>query len=87
MTLTAPTGTLREAPAQGRGCVARAAGEAQVAKHLAAQLGKTHHILMENAHMGRTEQFTEVAFGDNQEIGAIVEATITGQDGPKLHVT
>ncbi|MCW8842201.1 MAG: radical SAM protein, partial [Rhodobacteraceae bacterium] len=56
----------------------RAAGEAQVARHLAAQIGKPHHILMENAHMGRTEQFTEVHFDTAQTEGAIVTATITG---------
>ncbi|MBR9843790.1 MAG: tRNA (N(6)-L-threonylcarbamoyladenosine(37)-C(2))-methylthiotransferase MtaB [Rhodobacteraceae bacterium] len=56
----------------------RAAGDAQVAKHLAAQIGKTHHILMENAHMGRTEQFTEVHFDAPQTEGNIVTAKITG---------
>ena len=56
----------------------RAAGDAQVAKHLAAQVGKTHHILMENAHMGRTEQFTEVHFDAPQTEGSIVTATIKG---------
>ena len=56
----------------------RAAGDAQVAKHLAAQLGKTHHILMENPHMGRTEQFTEVHFDTPQTEGAIVTAPISG---------
>ena len=40
----------------------RAAGEAQVARHLAAQVGRAHAVLMESPRMGRTEQFTEVAF-------------------------
>ena len=44
----------------------RAAGEQAVTKHLTQQVGKTHHILMENPRMGRTEQFTEVAFGTDQ---------------------
>ncbi len=56
----------------------RAAGEAQVAKHLAEQIGKTHHILMENPHMGRTEQFAEVLFDKAQIEGQIVTAQITG---------
>ncbi|UWR07059.1 tRNA (N(6)-L-threonylcarbamoyladenosine(37)-C(2))-methylthiotransferase MtaB [Ruegeria sp. B32] len=56
----------------------REAGDAQVARHLEAQLGKTHHILMENPHMGRTEQFTEVTFANAQPEGQIVTATITG---------
>lgn len=56
----------------------REAGDTQVARHLAAQLGKTHHILMENPHMGRTEQFTEVTFANAQPEGQIVTAAITG---------
>ncbi len=62
----------------------RAAGDAQVAKHLAAQLGKNHHILMENPTMGRTEQFTEVTFTTPQIEGQIVTATITDNTGSQL---
>ncbi|EEE35582.1 MiaB-like tRNA modifying enzyme [Rhodobacteraceae bacterium KLH11] len=62
----------------------RAAGEAQVQNHLAAQIGKTHRILMENPHMGRTEQFTEVTFDAAQPEGQIVTASITGHSGQKL---
>ncbi len=62
----------------------RAAGEAQVAKHLAAQLGKSHHILMENPTMGRTEQFTEVTFTTPQPEGQIVTATITDHTDSQL---
>ncbi|MEL0438459.1 tRNA (N(6)-L-threonylcarbamoyladenosine(37)-C(2))-methylthiotransferase MtaB [Phycobacter sp. K97] len=62
----------------------RAAGDAQVQKHLAAQVGQTHRILMENPHMGRTEQFTEVIFETPQEEGQIVTAVITGARGAQL---
>ncbi len=62
----------------------RSAGEAQVSAHLAAQIGKTHHILMENARMGRTEQFTEVTFGSDQVEGQIVTAPINGAKGTQL---
>ncbi|WP_170326238.1 tRNA (N(6)-L-threonylcarbamoyladenosine(37)-C(2))-methylthiotransferase MtaB [Ruegeria arenilitoris] len=62
----------------------RTAGEAQVVKHLSDQIGKTHHILMENPHMGRTEQFTEVSFGTPQTEGQIVTATITGATETQL---
>ncbi|NOE26730.1 tRNA (N(6)-L-threonylcarbamoyladenosine(37)-C(2))-methylthiotransferase MtaB [Ruegeria sp. HKCCD6157] len=62
----------------------RAAGDAQVAKHLSQQIGKTHHILMENPHMGRTEQFTEVSFKAPQPEGQIVRAAITGQTMTQL---
>jgi threonylcarbamoyladenosine tRNA methylthiotransferase MtaB len=62
----------------------RAAGEARVRAHLSEQIGQIHHILMENPRMGRTEQFTEVAFGADQHEGRIVTARITGQDGHQL---
>ncbi|NOD96686.1 tRNA (N(6)-L-threonylcarbamoyladenosine(37)-C(2))-methylthiotransferase MtaB [Ruegeria sp. HKCCD6228] len=62
----------------------RAAGDAQVTKHLSQQIGKTHHILMENAHMGRTEQFTEVSFKAPQPEGQIVRAAITGRTMTQL---
>ena len=62
----------------------RAAGDAQVTRHLMAQIGKTHHILMENPRMGRTEQFTEVLFDSEQPEGQIVTAQITGTQGHQL---
>ncbi|MEM6304471.1 MAG: tRNA (N(6)-L-threonylcarbamoyladenosine(37)-C(2))-methylthiotransferase MtaB [Pseudomonadota bacterium] len=54
----------------------RAAGAAQVARHLAAQVGKTHDILMESPRMGRTAQFAEVHFDEDKPEGAIVTAKI-----------
>jgi len=54
----------------------RKLGEAQVQKHLKAQIGKTHQVLMENANLGRTEQFTEVVFSTPQTVGDIVSADI-----------
>ncbi|WP_282077249.1 tRNA (N(6)-L-threonylcarbamoyladenosine(37)-C(2))-methylthiotransferase MtaB [Epibacterium ulvae] len=62
----------------------RAAGVAQVQKHLQAQIGRTHHILMENPHMGRTEQFTEVTFATPQPEGQIVSANILGTTDTQL---
>ncbi|WP_406647550.1 tRNA (N(6)-L-threonylcarbamoyladenosine(37)-C(2))-methylthiotransferase MtaB [Aliisedimentitalea scapharcae] len=62
----------------------RAAGDAQVQAHLADQIGKTHHILMENPHMGRTEQFTEVTFAQPQREGSIVTAQIIGVTETRL---
>jgi threonylcarbamoyladenosine tRNA methylthiotransferase MtaB len=64
----------------------RAAGDVRVAEHLAQQIGRTHHVLMENPHMGRTEQFTEVTFDAAQSEGQIVSATITGAQGTQLTV-
>ncbi len=62
----------------------RAAGEAQVQKHLNQQIGLTHQVLMESPHMGRTEQFAEVVFASDQPEGQIVTAQITGIDGRQL---
>ena len=65
---------------KSRAAALRAAGERQVQKHLTAQIGKTHNILMENPNMGRTSQFAEVIFNTPQTEGAIVTARITGQN-------
>ncbi|MBL3585511.1 tRNA (N(6)-L-threonylcarbamoyladenosine(37)-C(2))-methylthiotransferase MtaB [Rhodovulum sulfidophilum] len=62
----------------------RALGEAQVARHLGAQTGRSHRILMESPRMGRTEQFTEVDFGSDQPEGQIVTATISGRSDTRL---
>ncbi|MEM6888830.1 MAG: tRNA (N(6)-L-threonylcarbamoyladenosine(37)-C(2))-methylthiotransferase MtaB [Pseudomonadota bacterium] len=52
----------------------RKSGDIQVARHLTAQVGKTHNVLMESPHMGRTEQFAEVHFLKPLQEGAIVPA-------------
>ncbi|WP_371060760.1 tRNA (N(6)-L-threonylcarbamoyladenosine(37)-C(2))-methylthiotransferase MtaB [Rhodosalinus sp. 5P4] len=62
----------------------RAAGAARVAAHLAAQHGHRHDVLMEHPRLGRTEQFTEVSFAEDRPEGAIVSATIEGDDGARL---
>lgn len=62
----------------------RAAGDMQVEKHLQAQVGRTHHILMENPSMGRTQQFTEVKFETAQIEGSLVHAKILGLNGTQL---
>ena len=67
-----------------RAAALRAAGDAALTRHLAEQVGQTHRILTESPRMGRTEQFTEVTFATDQPEGAIVTATITGQDGKAL---
>ena len=69
---------------KSRAAQLRAAGEKQVTKHLTAQVGQTHTVLMENPHMGRTEQFTEVAFKTPQPGGEIVTAAITGHSDIQL---
>jgi len=63
----------------------RAAGQQAVERHLSAQVGRSHRVLMENPHMGRTAQFAEVIFDSDQPEGRIVEAVVTGQrDGQLL---
>ena len=54
----------------------RAAGAAQVARHLSAQVGREHDVLMESPTMGRTAQFTETVFDTPQPEGQIVRARI-----------
>ena len=64
----------------------RAAGQTQVSRHLQAQIGQTHNVLMENPNMGRTEQFAEVIFDAPQPESQIVRATITAVSGSHLLV-
>ena len=54
----------------------RGAGEMQVQRHLAAQVGQTHQVLMETPTMGRTAQFAETVFAAPQPEGQIVTAMI-----------
>ena len=62
----------------------RAAGQQAVARHLEAQIGARHSVLMENPRMGRTPQFAEVAFAVDQPEGSLVAATITGHADGQL---
>jgi threonylcarbamoyladenosine tRNA methylthiotransferase MtaB len=56
----------------------RAAGDLALSRHLSAQVGIEHRILMEGPRLGRTGQFTEVAFASDQPEGQIVTARISG---------
>ncbi|MCG3268384.1 tRNA (N(6)-L-threonylcarbamoyladenosine(37)-C(2))-methylthiotransferase MtaB [Yoonia sp. I 8.24] len=71
---------------KNRAAQLRSAGAAKVTAHLQAQIGATHHILMENPRMGRTGQFAEVSFANDQPESQIVTAQITGVDGTQLQV-
>lgn len=55
----------------------RAAGDAAVGRHFAAEIGASRRVLVEKAGLGRTEQFTLTEI-DRGEPGDIVAATITG---------
>jgi threonylcarbamoyladenosine tRNA methylthiotransferase MtaB len=62
----------------------RQAGEAQVERHLVAQIGQIHSVLMESPSMGRTQQFAEVTFDKAQLEGQIVSTEITATSGTQL---
>ncbi|MEL7114543.1 MAG: tRNA (N(6)-L-threonylcarbamoyladenosine(37)-C(2))-methylthiotransferase MtaB [Pseudomonadota bacterium] len=62
----------------------RAAGEVAVTRHLDAQIGRTHPVLMENPVMGRTPHFAEVRFAAPQPVGQIVDAPIRGVQSHQL---
>ena len=62
----------------------RQAGQAAVARHLTAQVGKMHRVLLEAPELGRTEQFTEVRFSMPQRAGQVVQTVITGHDDAAL---
>jgi threonylcarbamoyladenosine tRNA methylthiotransferase MtaB len=65
----------------------RAAGDRAEARHLEGLVGQRAQVLMESPRMGRTETFAEVAFADNQTVGAIVATRLTGvADGQLLGV-
>ena len=67
-----------------RAAALRKAGKTQVTKHLKAQVGRSHAILIENPTMGRTEQFSEVIFDQPQKESTIVSVQISGWQGTKL---
>lgn len=69
---------------KARAAQLRKAGETQVAKHLKAQIGKIHPILMENPKMGRTPQFAEVNFEEDQTESEIIDARIVDVAGNNL---
>jgi threonylcarbamoyladenosine tRNA methylthiotransferase MtaB len=72
---------------KARAAQLRALGAERVQQHLQAQLRKRHAVLMENPHMGRTEQFAETLFEDAQEEGRIVQARIHSVTGHQLQAT
>lgn len=56
----------------------RAAGSEAARRHLTAQVGRDHMVLMESPQMGRTPQFAEVRFDTAQAEGTLVAARIGG---------
>ncbi|MGL6210552.1 MAG: tRNA (N(6)-L-threonylcarbamoyladenosine(37)-C(2))-methylthiotransferase MtaB, partial [Paracoccaceae bacterium] len=62
----------------------RAAGDLALSRHLSAQIGKQHSVLLEGPRLGRTEQFTEVEFATDQPEGQLQTVTISGQKDRRL---
>ena len=67
-----------------RAAALREAGANAVKKHLLSQQNQHHQVLMENPHMGRTEQFAEVVFDAPEPVGQIVAAKIIGSNDTQL---
>ena len=62
----------------------RAAGDAALARHLAAQVGRRHSVLTEMHGIARTEGFATVRMAAPVEPGRILAVTIAGHDGREL---
>ncbi|MEZ5670437.1 MAG: tRNA (N(6)-L-threonylcarbamoyladenosine(37)-C(2))-methylthiotransferase MtaB [Alphaproteobacteria bacterium] len=81
-----PAARMPQVPApmrKARAAALRAAGDAAVARHLAAQVGRTVPVLMETDGLGRTAQFAPVAVAD-AGAGALLPVRIVGLDGGRL---
>jgi threonylcarbamoyladenosine tRNA methylthiotransferase MtaB len=62
----------------------RAKGEAALAQHLRAQIGRTCRVLTVSRQAGHTEQFTPVRFCAPVAPGVILDLAIAGHDGRAL---
>jgi threonylcarbamoyladenosine tRNA methylthiotransferase MtaB len=69
------------ASVKARAARLRAAGETALARHLQRQVGRTLMGLVERPGSARAEDFTEIAFAGEAEVGSIVGLTVTGHDG------
>ncbi len=63
----------------------RAAGDAALARHLAARVGRRVHGLVERPGLARAEDFTEIAFSGVAEPGSIMAMDVIGHDGRQAH--
>jgi threonylcarbamoyladenosine tRNA methylthiotransferase MtaB len=75
---------LPKAVIKARAAALRAAGDAALARHLAAQVGRTLSGLVERGGMARAEDFTEVAFIGDAAPGGVVDLRVTGVNGRRL---
>jgi threonylcarbamoyladenosine tRNA methylthiotransferase MtaB len=61
----------------------RAAGEAALSRHLAAQVGRTVDGLVEREGLARAADFTELAFEGPAGAGTLIPLTVRGHDGAR----
>jgi len=73
-----------KAEVKARAARLRAAGEAALARHLARQSGRMLLGLVEREGVARAEDFTEIAFVGNAQVGEVVGLTVTGHDGRRV---
>jgi len=59
----------------------REAGNQALVRHLDRQVGRTVSAVVERAGMARAEDFTEVVFDGEAEIGGVIRLAVTGHDG------
>ncbi len=62
----------------------REAGQAALQRHLASQVGRTLSGLVEKGGIARAEDFTEIAFSGEAEVGGIVMLKVTGVEAGRL---
>jgi threonylcarbamoyladenosine tRNA methylthiotransferase MtaB len=62
----------------------RAAGDAALTAHLAAQVGTRQRVLTEGPRLGRCADFTEVSFAVDQPEGSLIDVQIAGADATRL---
>jgi threonylcarbamoyladenosine tRNA methylthiotransferase MtaB len=62
----------------------REAGQAALQRHLAAQVGRTLSGLVEKGGIARADDFTEIAFTGEAQVGGIVALKVTGAEASRL---
>jgi threonylcarbamoyladenosine tRNA methylthiotransferase MtaB len=62
----------------------RAAGDTALARHLQRQVGRTLNGLVERPGLARAEDFTEIAFTGDAEVGGVTPLRVTGHDGHRV---
>lgn len=62
----------------------REKGEEALRRHLAAEIGRRHPVLVERGGIGRTPYFTPVRLHRAAQPGAVIDLRIAGHDGARL---